>query len=54
MLQIVCIWKENLLNLFVLFCSGSLMTRDLYDVVKAEDFVLNSEYITTLLVVVPK
>uniref|UniRef100_A0A914VA14 V-type proton ATPase subunit C n=2 Tax=Plectus sambesii TaxID=2011161 RepID=A0A914VA14_9BILA len=34
--------------------TGSLMTRDLYDIVKADDFVLNSEYITTLLVVVPK
>ena len=34
--------------------AGSLMTKDLSDVVKAEDFVLNSEYLQTLLVVVPK
>ncbi|XP_064409921.1 V-type proton ATPase subunit C 1-A isoform X2 [Latimeria chalumnae] len=34
--------------------AGSLMTRSLADVVKKEDFVLDSEYLTTLLVVVPK
>lgn len=34
--------------------TGSLITRDLADVVKAEDFVLNSEYLQTLMVVVPK
>uniref|UniRef100_A0AC35UF87 V-type proton ATPase subunit C n=1 Tax=Rhabditophanes sp. KR3021 TaxID=114890 RepID=A0AC35UF87_9BILA len=34
--------------------TGSLATRDLSDLVKAEDFVLNSEYMQTLLVVVPK
>ena len=28
--------------------------RDLADVVKSDDFVLDSEYLTTLLVVVPK
>lgn len=34
--------------------TGSLLTKDLSDIVKKEDFVLNSEYLTTLLVVVPK
>lgn len=34
--------------------TGSLMTKDLSDIVKAEDFVLNSEYLQTILVVVPK
>ncbi|XP_043074196.1 V-type proton ATPase subunit C 1-B [Puntigrus tetrazona] len=33
---------------------GSLLTRSLADIVKKEDFVLDSEYLTTLLVVVPK
>jgi V-type H+-transporting ATPase subunit C len=33
--------------------SGSLLTRNLGDLVKAEHFVLNSEYLTTLIVVVP-
>lgn len=33
--------------------TGSLMTRNLGDLVKKEHFVLNSEYLTTLLVVVP-
>ncbi|XP_064634546.1 V-type proton ATPase subunit C 1-B-like [Lineus longissimus] len=33
---------------------GSLLTRNLGELVKKEDFVLNSEYLTTLLVVVPK
>ncbi|PIO64921.1 v-ATPase subunit C [Teladorsagia circumcincta] len=33
---------------------GSLITKDLADIVKAEDFVLNSEYLQTLMVVVPK
>jgi V-type H+-transporting ATPase subunit C len=34
--------------------TGNLMTRSLVDVVRKEHFVLNSEYLTTLLVVVPK
>jgi len=34
--------------------TGSLLARNLYDLVKKEDFVLDSEYLTTLLVVVPK
>ncbi|XP_069462073.1 V-type proton ATPase subunit C 2 [Ambystoma mexicanum] len=33
---------------------GNLMTRTLADIVKKEDFVLDSEYLITLLVVVPK
>ncbi|MGH0133671.1 UNVERIFIED_CONTAM: hypothetical protein FKN15_056433 [Acipenser sinensis] len=34
--------------------AGSLLTRSLADIVKREDFVLDSEYLITLLVVVPK
>ncbi|MCI4395451.1 hypothetical protein PGIGA_G00180550 [Pangasianodon gigas] len=34
--------------------AGSLQTRSLADLVKKEDFVLDSEYLTTLLVIVPK
>ncbi|PAV76199.1 hypothetical protein WR25_21342 [Diploscapter pachys] len=34
--------------------TGSLLTKDLADVVKADDFVLNSEYLQTILVVVPR
>lgn len=34
--------------------TGSLMTKELADIVKAEDFVLGSDYLTTLLVVVPR
>ncbi|NXY85170.1 VATC2 ATPase, partial [Alcedo cyanopectus] len=33
---------------------GNLLTRTLADIVRKEDFVLNSEYLITLLVVVPK
>lgn len=33
---------------------GSLLTRTLADIVNKEDFVLNSEYLITLLVVVPR
>uniref|UniRef100_A0A3B5MNP7 V-type proton ATPase subunit C n=1 Tax=Xiphophorus couchianus TaxID=32473 RepID=A0A3B5MNP7_9TELE len=33
---------------------GSLLTRSLADLVKKEDFVLDSEYLITMLVVVPK
>lgn len=33
---------------------GSLHTRALIGIVKKEDLVLNSEYLTTLLVVVPR
>uniref|UniRef100_A0A665UBH3 V-type proton ATPase subunit C n=1 Tax=Echeneis naucrates TaxID=173247 RepID=A0A665UBH3_ECHNA len=34
--------------------AGSLLTRSLADIVKKEDFVLDSEYLITLLAVVPK
>ncbi|NWX15334.1 VATC1 ATPase, partial [Aegotheles bennettii] len=34
--------------------AGSLLTRSLADIVKKEDFVLDSEYLVTLLVIVPK
>ncbi|XP_051822090.1 V-type proton ATPase subunit C 1-like [Antechinus flavipes] len=34
--------------------AGSLLTRSLVEIVKKEDFVLDSEYLITLLVVVPK
>ncbi|NXW55243.1 VATC2 ATPase, partial [Eurystomus gularis] len=34
--------------------AGNLLTRTLADIVHKEDFVLNSEYLITLLVVVPK
>uniref|UniRef100_A0A7E4W0D3 V-type proton ATPase subunit C n=1 Tax=Panagrellus redivivus TaxID=6233 RepID=A0A7E4W0D3_PANRE len=34
--------------------TGSLVTKDLSDIVKADDFVQNSEYLQTVVVVVPK
>ncbi|XP_066530351.1 V-type proton ATPase subunit C 1-B [Hoplias malabaricus] len=34
--------------------AGSLLTRSLADIVKKEDFVLDSEYLVTVIVVVPK
>ncbi len=34
--------------------TGSLLTRNLGDLVKKDDFITDSEYLTTLLVVVPK
>lgn len=34
--------------------TGDLSVRSLHDIVKAEDFILNSEYLTTVLVAVPK
>lgn len=33
---------------------GSLLTRSLADIVKKDDFVLGSDYLVTLVVVVPK
>lgn len=36
------------------FYSGSLLTRNLADLVKKEHFILDSEYLQTLLVIVPK
>jgi len=34
--------------------TGSLLTRNLADLVKKENFILDSEYLTTLLVIVPR
>lgn len=34
--------------------TGSLLTRNLADIVRKEHFIQDSEYLTTLLVVVPK
>lgn len=34
--------------------TGSLLTRNVVDLVKKEDFVLGSEYLVTLLVIIPK
>ncbi|CAI4224481.1 unnamed protein product [Auanema sp. JU1783] len=45
---------KNNLNQIDRKATGSLVTRDLADIVKAEDFVLNSEYLQTLVVVVPR
>lgn len=45
--------KGNLQNL-ERKATGSLLTRNLGDLVKKEDFVLDSEYLQTLLVVVPR
>ena len=39
---------------FILNDRGSLLTRNVIDLVKKEDFVLGSEYLVTLLVVVPR
>lgn len=52
-------WAPSLCYIHVmlsLLCAtrGSLLTRSLADIVKKEDFVLDSEYLITLLVVVPK
>lgn len=41
-------------QLHALSARGSLLTRSLADIVKKEDFVLDSEYLVTMLVVVPK
>lgn len=45
--------KGNLMSL-ERKATGSLLTRNIGDLVKKTDFVLDSEYLTTLLVVVPK
>ena len=42
------------LHLLLSSSSGSLLTRNLHDVLKKEHFVLGSEYLKTLLVCVPK
>lgn len=43
-----------LINKIYFVRSGSLITRNLADIVKKEYFVLDSEYLVTLVVVVPK
>lgn len=40
--------------LSLLWSRGNLLTRTLADIVHKDDFVLNSEYLITLVVVVPK
>ena len=39
--------------MFLYFFSGPLLTRNLGDLVKKENFIMDSEYLTTLLVIVP-
>lgn len=46
-------WRRNRKAL-VTSTRGSLLTRSLADIVKKDDFVLDSEYLVTMLVVVPK
>ena len=46
--------SASYMQLLCKYCSGNLMTRSLVDLVKKEDFVPESEYLQTLLVVVPK
>lgn len=41
-------------DLSLVYYRGSLLTRNLADLVKKEHFILDSEYLTTLLVIVPK
>lgn len=38
----------------IFYNRGSLLTRNLADLVKKEHFILDSEYLSTLLVIVPK
>jgi len=45
---------KNQLNQIDRKATGSLVTKELTDIVKAEDFVLSSEYLQTICVVVPK
>lgn len=42
------------MHYFFCYFSGSLITKDLSDIVKAEDFVRSSEYLQTVVVVVPR
>lgn len=35
-------------------CSGSLVTRSIADLVKKDDFILDSEYLVTVVVIIPK
>ena len=50
----ILIFLSFSLIIFRLFYSGSLLTRNLNDVLKKEHFILGSEYLKTLLVCVPK
>lgn len=34
--------------------TGSLLTRNINDIIKKEDFIMDSEYLTTLIVIIPK
>lgn len=45
---------NNILILLFYIYSGSLLTRNLADLVKKDHFITSSEYLTTLLVIVPK
>ena len=45
---------KNALSSMARKATGNLLTRDLDSLVKAEDFILDSEYLTTLVVCVPK
>lgn len=38
----------------IVYSRGSLLTRNLADLVKKEHFILDSEYLQTLIVIVPK
>lgn len=46
---LLAVWSD-----FLCSSRGSLLTRSLADIVKKDDFVLDSEYLVTMLVVVPK
>ena len=46
--------KTRCMTRYMLSFRGSLLTRNLGDLVKKEYFVLDSEYLTTLVVCVPR
>ena len=46
--------KLSVIDVMLLCYRGSLLTRNLGDIVKKEDFVLDSEYLTTLIIAIPK
>ncbi|XP_022257050.1 V-type proton ATPase subunit C-like [Limulus polyphemus] len=46
--------EKCLIHSYFFYCSGSLLVRNLGDLVKKQHFVNGSEYLTTLLVVVPQ
>lgn len=51
---IIVVFVNKLIIVMICFPRGSLLSRNLGELVKKEHFVLDSEYLTTLLVVVPK